>query len=353
MQSVYSQLVRECVFSPSDILDPRSVDYVKHPCLDSMGVVFSASELIRHRVPTEEMGQEYEEDAYMELSLKLRIALAASLFLSYKLASEDSWTSCSGSVSRHVFAKFVPLSDLTKREAFFVEKAMIQSELDLLVSIPVHSIVEFNVVKLAEYMIHDMWKDGHLASSSVVRCLCVVSFYANFLFRIGGCGCDHLSEILEANAFAFGVNCVAEALVLISICTLNSTFTVHINDIPPIRRLGVSSNARKVAETMLVLRLDAPSNLASLPQGFPSICSANVAEKAFSALQNSSRQPLMSPLFHSSSKPPLSSPAPPAPPASPMACAASDPSDPSDPADGLDGLDGLDDRMSSSLVQVS
>lgn len=295
LQVVYSQLVSERIFFPTNIFERgKTADpYTVHPAIDSTGVVYAASELIRHRVPVHLIGDEHACSSLMQLSLKVRVAMAAALFLSYKMASEDTWTCGTVSISSHLMRKFLHKSEITSHDEARLDTVMIQAELDLLSSVRVHRIVEFNMCKLVEYKLQSLYEQDAISATTAIKGLSVASFYLNHCFRIGGGGMTEYTEVVETNVHSVGACCVAEAVLIIVIAHLNCSFSIHVGDIPIIHRFAFSSMALSVAKLLLAMRLNRGTPM--LTNGFPILCSASVAHKALSLLRE-----LHKPALHAS-----------------------------------------------------
>jgi hypothetical protein len=273
LQHVYEDLCSIQSFSTRNILLPDSNEFTFNPVIDSMGVVFSANELMRHKLDGDNAALVYETSAYLSLNIRCRLDMAASLFLAYKLASEDSWNCKHGSmsISKYILGKFILPYEVTSKEAAQFPELLVKAELDLLNHFKIHTIIEFNAMKVVEYKLEHLLANQLITPLASAMALSVASFYANYLFKA-----IDSSEFLETSADQYGANAVTTSLVCVSIASVFNSFTTDVSNLPRIHRISFCEASLELAAEMLKLRINAkPTKL-----GFPSMCSKPVADKA-------------------------------------------------------------------------
>lgn len=278
IRKVYVNLVQSGVFISRNILEARSSEYTLHPSIDSMGVVYGASELIKHRIPADAIGAELDDEEANQFALKMRIAMAAALFVSYKVASEETWSCKGSSIAAYVLLKFVHPTELSPKELKLAPAIMMEAELDLLCALDLYSILEFNIEKLVEYKLQALVHARRLSPHASIQCLCVSSFYFGVVFTWS----DEHSETVETSCEQHGGDTVAESILLVCLATICSSFTIHPFDLPLMKHIVFRDTAVDVAKRVLLARLGS----SFLPSGFPSLCSVPVAAKALAYISN-------------------------------------------------------------------
>ena len=273
LQNVYEELCSIQSFSTRNILLPDSTEFTFNPAIDSMCVVFSANELMRHKLDGDTAALVYESSSFLSLNIRCRLDMAASLFLSYKLASEDSWSCKNGSMSiaKYILGKFILPYEVTSKEASQFPELLVRAELDLLNYFKIHTIIEFNAMKVVEYKLEHLLANELLTPLASAMALSVASFYANYLFRT-----VTSTEFLETSADQYGANTVTTSIVCVSIASVFNSFTTDVSNLPRIHRISFCEASLELAAEMLKIRINAkPTKL-----GFPSMCSKPVADKA-------------------------------------------------------------------------
>lgn len=273
LQQVYEELCGIQSFSTRNIILADSIEFTFNPAIDSMGVVFGANELMRQKLNGDNAALVYEKNAYLCLCLRCRLDMAAALFLSYKLASEDTWCCKRGSmsISKYIVGKFILPYEVTSKEAARFPELLFEAELDFMNYFKVHSIIEFNAIKIVEYKVEHLLTHKLLTPLAATMALSVSSFYANYLFKS-----VMSTEFLETAADQHGADIVTTSLVCLSVASVFNSFTTDVGNLPRIHRISFCESSLDLAAEMLKTRIQANIQKA----GFPSVCSKPVAQKA-------------------------------------------------------------------------
>lgn len=275
---VYIELCSLSSFCSRNVFETGSSEFVFNPIIDSMGVCSSACEILRTIYAGDEAEIAFDELQYLHLTLECRVNMAAALFLSYKLKTEDSWSDRSG-IAKFVLSKFVSASEFSSQRSFAnMSSLMTNTELNLINYLNIHTISEFNIFHLVEYKMEYLLGEKLVTPLASAMAMSVASFYIYF-YR-----CVTHTEMLELLAKSLGIETVVLALVVISIASLASSFTVDVHNLPKAHRIGFDENSMRTAKTILEARV--ACNQTTI-HGFPSLCSIAVAQKALTQVNAS------------------------------------------------------------------
>ena len=275
---VYIELCSLSSFCSRNVFETGASEFVFNPIIDSMGVCSSACEILRTIYAGDEAEIAFDELQYLHLTLECRVNMAAALFLSYKLKTEDSWSDRSG-IAKFVLSKFVSASEFSSQRSFAnMSSLMTNTELNLINYLNIHTISEFNVFHLVEYKMEYLLGEKLVTPLASAMAMSVASFYIYF-YR-----CVTHTEMLELLAKSLGMDTVVLALVVISIASLASSFTVDVHNLPKAHRIGFDENSMRTAKTILEARV--ACNQTTI-HGFPSLCSIAVAQKALTQVNAS------------------------------------------------------------------
>jgi hypothetical protein len=275
---VYIELCSLSSFCSRNVFEKGASEFVFNPIIDSMGVCASACEILRTIYAGDEAEIAFDELQYLHLTLECRVNMAAALFSSYKLKTEDSWSDRSG-IAKFVLSKFVSASEFSSQRSFAnMSSLMTNTELNLINYLNIHTISEFNVFHLVEYKMEYLLGEKLITPLASAMALSVASFYI-YLYR-----CVTHTELLELLAKKLGIDTVVLALVVVSIASLTSSFTVDVHNLPKAHRIGFDENSMRTAKTILEARVTC--NQTTI-HGFPSLCSTAVAQKALTQVNAS------------------------------------------------------------------
>ena len=277
MHRVYCELCGSGLFMSRNIFEHGSADYVMHPVVDSMGVVFTATEIMRHAFESEYAEVAFDEDSFMCLTRDCRVFMAAAFFLSYKLKTEEQWANgCN--IASFILGKFVCSTDFKSPKTHEeLGQLMTYAELELLNKLKIHSLSEYNLFQVVEYKFEYLLSAGVMTPLACCMATSVVSFYYN-LFRT----LTH-TEFLEESAQKHRGDRVALALVAVAIATILASFTVETKDLPKAYMIRFDQKCIAIAIEAVNIRIN---HADSFVYGFPTLCTKNVAAKAVGILED-------------------------------------------------------------------
>lgn len=274
---VYCELCGSGLFMSRNMFEPGSSDYVMHPAVDSMGVVFTATEIMRHAFEAEYAEIAFEEDSFMCLTFESRVFMAAAFFISYKLKTEDQWANGS-KIASFILGKFVRETDFKSHKTHDeLGQLLTYAELEILNKLKIHSLSEYNLFQIVEYKFEYLLSVGVFTPLTCCMATSVVSFYYN-LFRT----VTH-TEFLEESAQKHGGERVALALVAVSIASILASFTVETKDLPKAYLIRFDQKCIGMAIEAVNIRI---KHADSFVYGFPTLCTNNVASKAIGILED-------------------------------------------------------------------
>jgi len=268
IRSVYVELCGLSLFRSRDVFERGSHEYTIHPNIDSMGVVFTAIELMRAMCPGDSAEIAYDPEAHLQLTLSCRVKMAAAFFMSYKLKSEDGWRGQNMPV--FVLGKFVATYELAGTKRSQLSEILMNAELSILSDLNVHSVSEFNLHSIIEYKLEYLLQEKLITPLAACMSMSVSSFYL-YLFR-----CVTHTEFLEEAAAKKTGDTLALAMVVLCMASLSCSFTVDVHNLPKLCRIEFDHESLRLALEIVNARLE---NSKHLTIGFPSLCSTPVANK--------------------------------------------------------------------------
>lgn len=275
----FFDLCKNGTFGVRDIFEKNTTEYVGHPYQDSTGVVFAANEIMRALVTDKNAYMAIDTMAFQSLSFQVRIQAAAALFLAYKTKMEESWSKGANIIPR-VVCKFVTSMEYKSGNVEeSVHKTISETELSIMQTLPTYSLMELNICTMVEYKIQQLVEEKILTPLAAIACMSV----ASFSFYIARCVVETpFLEQIEMFCNQYGKNCTADALVLVGVACLVSSFTTDVKDIPCVERLGFHRNNVVVAKKLLSTRLDLSMDdrTAQTHKTFCALCHPVVARKA-------------------------------------------------------------------------
>lgn len=277
MASVYTEMCGLSLLMSRNVFERGSSEFTMNPVIDSMGVVFTATEIMRVMCPGESSEIAYDPEAYLELTLTCRIHMAAAFFMAYKMKTEEGWRQGTG-MPAYVLSKFVcqhEFGNVTRRELC---NMLSEGELAILAQLKIHSISEYNIYSVVEYKLEYLLEEGLITPLASCMALSVASFYL-YLLR-----CVTDTEFLETACKEHGGDAVCLAVVAVCISSIMCSFTVDINHLPKENLIIFDYTSLRLALEMVDIRINCKE---FITRGFPSLCCLPVAKKAKATIAES------------------------------------------------------------------
>ena len=212
IRRVYRDFVCEGCFMFTDVFD-RSCGLLTTPMEDPMGVVAAAITIMRYYYTDKEAKSALRPGMHMGLCPEVRHYMAAALFMAYKAKSEDSWNG--GTMTRAVLSRFVSKDEYPNERARSRMAGLVfQAEGNLLIALPILSMVDSNIHGVLEHQLAYLMKPNPETSETPLltptACMAILSLFGCF-YQLLTESTD--TELVEELCAEFGMRDVALAFV--------------------------------------------------------------------------------------------------------------------------------------------